>query len=36
MEDTFDQLSGMRMGWGQLYSIMGKRLDKNGWDNRIH
>ena len=30
MEDTFDQLTGMRMGWGQLASIMGKRLDKKG------
>ena len=30
MEDTFDQLSGMRMGWGQLYGIMGKRLDMAG------
>jgi hypothetical protein len=32
MTDTFDQLSGIRMGWGQLYSIMGKRLDKNSVD----
>ena len=30
MTDTFDQLSGMRMGWGQLYGIMGKRLDMAG------
>ena len=30
MEDSFDQLSAIRMGWGQLYSIMGKRLDNEG------
>ena len=27
MENVFDQLSGIRMGWGSLASIMGKRLD---------
>jgi hypothetical protein len=30
MEDSFDQLSAIRMGWGQLYGIMGKRLDDEG------
>ena len=32
MEDSMDQLSAMRMGWSQLYGIMGKRLDKNSVD----
>ena len=32
MNDSMDQLSAIRMGWGQLYSIMGKRLDKKSLD----
>jgi hypothetical protein len=35
MEDSIHQLSAMRMGWGQLYSIMGKRLDKESVDTFI-
>ena len=32
VNDIFDNLSTMRMGWGQLFSSMGRRLDKNGID----
>ena len=30
IDSIFDNLSAMRMGWGQLFTSMGRRLDANG------
>ena len=33
VDNIFDNLSAIRIGWGQLFTSMGRRLDEKGAQN---